>query len=355
LLATLLCAVAVAPVQDSKPDWKPGELPPYDKKIRLVGRFDRRDPEGPRCQWSGSAIEVAFDGYGVDFLLDEKGGDFWSVNLDGKPVQVAELKNGSNTISVRATKGFHEVRIVKRTEAFVGVTQLKGVQPAGMSKLLGMRGKGRMIEFIGDSITCGYGNEGKNERERFTPATENADMSYAWVAARAVNADPTIIAWSGRKMWPDNTMPEIYDLALPTDPSSTWDFKGPKPQVIVINLATNDFSRDVPDATAWPAAYADFIGRLRKHYPKAIVYCATGSMMNDTWPPNRTDLTTVKGYLDQVVKLRAAKGDRRVKRIDFPPQDGATDGLGSDYHPSVATDQRMGALLAKTLRRDLGW
>ncbi len=71
---------------------------------------------------------------------------------------------------------------------------------------------------IGDSISCGYGNEGKSQNEHFSPDTENARDAYGAIAARRLGADYACVAWSGRKMWPDNTVPEIYDRALPQDP-----------------------------------------------------------------------------------------------------------------------------------------
>ena len=56
------------------------------------------------------------------------------------------------------------------------------------------------MEVIGDSISCGYGNEAANEHEHFSPTTENAYFSYGAIAARAFNADYTCIAWKWEKV-----------------------------------------------------------------------------------------------------------------------------------------------------------
>jgi hypothetical protein len=152
-------------------------------------------------------------------------------------------------------------------------------------------------------------------------------------------------------MWPDNTIPAIYDLVLPTQPTPTFNFKQPAPQAVVINLATNDFGPGNPDETNWTGAYEAFIKRVWAHYPKAIVYCATGSMMSDGFPPDRKALSTLVGYLQRMI---ARMDDKRLRLIQFDPQK-MEDGLGSDWHPSVKTDGIMAAKLVAALKHDLGW
>src|SRR5690349_19847558 len=75
----------------------------------------------------------------------------------------------------------------------------------------------RKLEVIGHSIPCGYGNESKSEKIHFLPKDENALETYGALAAGDLNAQYLCIAWSGRKMSPNFTLPEIYDLAIPTD------------------------------------------------------------------------------------------------------------------------------------------
>jgi lysophospholipase L1-like esterase len=150
-------------------------------------------------------------------------------------------------------------------------------------------------------------------------------------------------------MWPDNTIPSIYDLSLPTDTGSVWRFKQRPPDVILINLATNDFGRAAPQRQGWTAAYAGFIGHLRRHDPKARVYCAIGPMMSGQ------SVTTLREYLHDVLDARASAGDRNIAIIDFGVQDREKNGLGSDWHPSLKTHRQMGEQLAATVKADLGF
>ena len=185
--------------------------------------------------------------------------------------------------------------------------------------------------------------------------TENAYMTYGAITARAVGADLVDIAWSGRKMWPDNSIPEVYDYALPADPNTKWDLSQQIPGAIVINLATNDFGKANPDEKGWTEAYASFIGRLRKRAPKARIYCATGPMMSDNWPPKTKALSTLHRYLEEVVKLRAEAGDKNIALIDFEIQNEQRDGIGSAWHPNVRTHTNMANRLTAALHADLGW
>ena len=58
---------------------------------------------------------------------------------------------------------------------------------------------GRHIEFIGNSLTCGYGTEGLSKDEPFKPQTENCNKAYACIIARYFGADYTLIAHFGTR------------------------------------------------------------------------------------------------------------------------------------------------------------
>lgn len=327
-------------------------IPADDSKIVYVGRFDRRDPKAPACQWSASEVRLAVDGPTLNASIEEHGNDFWEVVVDGQSKPVLAPKDGTTdtyTIDLGG-KGLHEVRLVKRTEPFVGTTIFHGFEtPDG--KLGRAKVKKRHLEVVGDSITCGFGNEGANQNEPFKPSTENAFQSYASIAARALDADVTLIAWSGRKMWPDNTMPEIYDRILPTQADPVYDFKGPAPDAVVINLATNDFGVQNPEEKGWTDAYEAFIRRVWGHYPKAQIYVTMGSMMSDGYPVGHQALSTLRGYLTQMV---GRINDPRLHLVEFDVQK-MEDGIGAAWHPSVKTDQKMADRLSEAVKKDLRW
>lgn len=328
-------------------------VPPSDPHLRYVGRFDAGDPAGPRCAWSASAVTIRFQGTDLDVEMTERGADVWQVVVDGKPGDVLTPKAGAGVYPVAhgLSPGEHVAVLAKRTEANIGTTQITGFRLAPGSVLLDPPAPAHRIEVIGDSISCGYGNEAAGKEQHFSPATENGCAAYGALAAQKLGADYVCIAWSGRTMWPDNTVSSVYDSTLPGVPASTWDFSRWTPDVVLINLATNDFRKGNPDRAGWTGAYVDFVRKVRGHYPHATIYLATGSMMSDLWPPGVKALSTVKEYLAQVVN---DLGDANVRRIDFPTQS-PDDGYGADWHPSLATDRKMGDQFAAAVAADLGW
>lgn len=329
----------------------PPPILPTDPRIVTVGRFDRTDPNTIACQWPASEIRLRVKGATLGISAEDTGKNFWQVVVDGKPTQVLPLKAGTNDYEVSlGGDGVHEVSLVKRTEAFVGTTRFRGFEiPSG--GLFMAKKRNRVIEFVGDSITCGYGNEGGSQNEHFLPETENAYQSYASIAARAVGADVRLIAWSGRKMWPDNTMPEIYDRVLPTEAAPLVDPKDPVADVVVVNLATNDFGAKNPEEGPWTAAYETFLRKIRGQYPKAQLYVTLGSMMTDEYPPQNRALSTARGYLNRMVERMH---DPKLHFVEFDRQR-MEDGIGSDWHPNVTTDRKMADRLIGAWQKDLGW
>ena len=363
-LWTALLLIAVAPTRAADaPAAMPVELKPGPDTVLLQGRWDSTDPDGPRCAFPASGFVTRFSGTRLGARLKEawagKSQDQLQVFVDGKPGEVVKLQAGESVVTLadNLPPGEHTVRVVKRTEASVGTLQLQALLlPADTKALPPPKRPARSIEVIGDSISCGYGNEGKSQNEHFSPDTENACLTYGFLTAEYFAADYTCVAWSGKKMWPNNTVGEFYDRALPADPKSAWKFDAPAPDVVLINLATNDFGgKENPDEAGWTTAYKAFITRLRKHYPKADIYLATGSMMSDDWPAKRKTLTTLKGYLDKVVADLKESGDERLHRIDFDPQNAGKNGLGADWHPNVKTHRLMADKFIAALKTDLGW
>jgi lysophospholipase L1-like esterase len=351
LLLLMLLATSVAG-QERTP------VPPNDPKLHYVGRFDQSNPNAARAQWSNSSVVVRFKGTGLSAKLGQGENDFYQVVVDGTPTQVVAPENRPPIVplAMNLPDAEHVVELLKRTEASQGTMEIQGFEVAG--ELLQAQPKSRRIEVIGDSITCGYGNEAANENIHFEPKTENGYLAYGAIAARAVGAEYHGIAWSGRKMWPDNTIPEIYDTILPNNPPEQrgkWDFSKWQADVVLINLATNDFGQQPPDEKQWCDAYVTFVKRVRANYPTASIYLASGSMMSDNWPPNQKSLTTLKRYLSRIEAELKQGGETKIAQIHFDPQNGQADGLGADWHPSVKTMEKMAAKFVEAMERDLGW
>lgn len=328
-----------------------------NSQVLLVGRFDTSVSVGPRFAWSASTIKANFRGTGIAVNLKSTGANWFNVIIDDvvrTPVNITPGTEMPVTLAAGLVAGNHQIELVKRTEAWLGEVQFLGFTVADGNLLPPPGAAGRRIELIGDSITCGYGNEGTSQYQNFTPENENADRAYGAIAARTLGADQITIAWSGKGLIRNydgattGTLPDLYLQILPYNSSVTWNTGQWIPQVVVINLGTNDFNTGIPDENTFITTYSNFVKRIRAQYHDAHIYCALGPMLSGA------KLLSARNFICKVVEKFRAESDIKIHFIEFPIQNG-TLGYGEDWHPSVATHTRMAQQLVKQIKTDLGW
>jgi lysophospholipase L1-like esterase len=326
-------------------DAEPGPV----AQIHRIGRFDGDD----RFAWPGSALATRFDGTAISLRLDEGGPNQYEVTVDGaaQPVLVTSAGAQDYELVSGLAPGVHDLRIARRTEGFFGITGFAGFSGA---TLVDSEGSSRWIEFVGDSITCGYGVLGDSATCSFSADTEAETHAWGALAAAELGAFHAAIAYSGKGVYenyggePGLTMRDLYPRTFP-DAEDAWPFTAYVPDVVVINLGTNDFSDGDPGAP-FVDAYVDFIGEIRGRYPAVPVVVALSPMLSDGFPSGAMHRTLAAGYLQEVVAT--AGGATSYLALDEQVVD---DGLGCDYHPGQATQQKMADALVAHLRPLLGW
>jgi lysophospholipase L1-like esterase len=329
---------------------------------RPIGRFDARDPAGPRFGWPATGIEAAFTGVGVDVRLRDEGANVFAVAIDGAtPTTLATNRTTERYVLARGLgPGHHTVLLTKRTESNVGIVQFLGFVPQeGVLLKTPEPARTRRIEFVGDSVTCGYGDLAKGPKEHFSAATEDEASAYGALTAAAFGAQRSVISYSGIGVYRDHDgstrdqMPVRFRRILADDPTSQWGFRGPAPDAVVVHLGVNDFAKGDPGA-AFEQAYVGLLRMLRTVYPHAAIVCAVSPMLTDAYPPGAKNRTKAAGYIRAAVDQRRLAGDSHVFYFAFDEIVKA-DGFGADYHPSLASHRRMAAALVAVLRSTLGW
>ena len=253
------------------------------------------------------------------------------------------------------------LRVVKLSESGYGsigihaiVTDTGIVRPTAYRR--------RRIEFIGDSITCGYG-VGQKNGEPFCTGGEDCLAAYAALAAERLGADYQIVAQSGIGVYSSYTeagaaepnraelMPVLYEH---TDLSTEklrgfspikWDFRRFRPQLIVVNLGTNDASYVGGLAVrrqAFAAAYSAFLERVLRASPDAFVLCTLGLMDGSLCETE-----------ENVVRSLRKKGGR----IAFYAQEAmrGDEGKGADGHPGRAAQNRAAGELVRQVDKWNPW
>ncbi len=348
-------ASAAAPVSSGEPADSsdasplPNAIDAKDPNIRYVGRWDMTNPAAPRASWTYSLVTAKFKGTAINARL--KGGGYYQVAIDGQPTRVIAPKDGHEVYQLAKglPAGEHVVEIVRRNEgAWIAPLTFLGFQLERDGQFLPLPPRSeRRILIVGDSISCGYGNEATRD-EHNPPDKEDGYMTYGAIAARKLSAEVQIIAWSGRKLYPNNTMVEVYDRTLANDPEPKADLKSWVPGVVLIDLGTNDFGNknQQPDEKGWIAAYKSFIKTIRQTAPKAFIFVASGPMGTsanwDKWAK------TVVADLNE-------SGDKNVAYLPFATQDINGDGIGGDWHPNLKTHAKMADRLVQEIEKAVGW
>ena len=352
------------------------DVPPDHPDIHYSGRVDCSNPKAPSFAVPGVAIRLRFQGDSLDLRLTDHGTggltgtNYYDVIFDGKAPVVLQVSPGQEVYPIGRMLGAgeHTVEVFKRVESAPG-----GQPNAGKGELLGFRilagqsvlpiaGRPHRIEVIGDSITCGYGDEVSTmtpDNSHYTTHESNANHAYGAVAARALDAEYMAVAYSGRGVSKNfmggagDTLPQMYGKSLPDDPAAApWKVSAWTPEVVVINLGTNDFSAAGTDEAAYRASYLAFLTTLRGYYPAATFILAAGPMISDYYPVGEMAWTKIQSDLQQIVDARKAAGDAAVSLLIFPPQ---TAPYGEDYHPTVATHQAMADALVAKVKQLKGW
>jgi lysophospholipase L1-like esterase len=321
--------------------------------VRFVGRVERTGPRSGRYAWSGCGFVAAFQGTGVAVLLADKDNQH-TVLIDGTPRDVLQTRATERryVLGQGLAPGRHVLEVQRRTEALFGPTELLDVEVEAGTLLPSPPAPERRLEILGDSISCGYGNEGHGPDCHFSAGTENHYLSYGALAGRALGAELSTVAWSGRGVVKNydgesgEKMPVLFERVLPEDPRSQFDFAR-EPQALVINLGTNDFSTEPdPSLRQFAAAYNALLGRARSRYPHAFLLGTVGPMLGGA------DLERAEAGIVAAIRERQASGDQRVAyhamRTPNPHP-------GCDWHPSTATHQKMAEEIANELRRILAW
>jgi lysophospholipase L1-like esterase len=337
---------------------KTGLIDADDPNIQYVGRFNFANPKEVVFDWPGVIIQAKFKGSSCAVRLED-GKNEYAVIVDNYAPRILTTDTSKvyRLISGLDDSKEHTIKIQKRTETFVGKGIFYGfILDRGSTLLSPDKGPDRRIEFIGNSITCGYGDEGESANCSFSPATENANMSYASITSRALQADYSLVAYSGRgvvRNYGDvnktsrDPMPSLYDRTCFYDSTVKWNFKNWIPQVVVINLGTNDFStKPYPDKDVFQRAYLDLIKRVRLLYPGVTIFCLCGPMIEE---PCLSYIREVVGN-DQLMKREKDVFFIEIKRSALADTD-----WGCDMHPNIYGMQKMADMIVPAIKLRMNW
>jgi len=351
-------------MHEIRPDWH---------NVKPLGRTWEIQDEGLLLAFSGAGAEFAFSGTSCEVKIcgDCRAADPQAANdhariaifLDGERTVDAMLTDDMNAFFITAEAGEHVVRVVKLSETAMSVCLLHSICAENIRPTAQ---KAHLVEFVGDSITCGYGVDDEDPEHPFTTATEDVTRAYAYKAAQLLDADYSMASISGYGIISGYTataeervtaqlLPAYYEKlgfsygayhdVQPQDIG--WDFTRRQPDLVVVNLGTNDdsYCLDHADRQAhYCAEYVNFLKVLRRCNPGAKLLCTLGIMGDRLYP-----------FVEQAASAYTAQtGDGNIACMPFVPQL-PEDGHAADYHPTARTHDKAAARIAEEIRCLMNW
>ena len=355
-VSTLLAITARPQVRAASAD--PVMIAADNPAVRLSGRSAGAGTADVTLGWSGARMRLRFEGsasVGV-WLDDDSGKNYAMAWIDGNPGKKFQLNapDGFYPLADGLGAGAHTVEVVRITECFLGLTHFRGFAlDRGAKPLAWPDTPDRRIEFIGDSITCGYGVEANDPHAHFTPETENFCLGYSGLAARTLDADYLVVARSGIGMVRNydgprdgskDAMPAVYPHTFYLQADHDWNFHRFTPDVVCLNLGTNDFSTTGVDVEKFVTTYTAFLEMLLRHYPDAKIVVLQGPMNNSA---------ELKSALRDAIGRLPGPESHRVHYFEFSAQ-GAR-GYGADYHPNEVQSRVSAGELTAYLAGLMNW
>ncbi|MEO3944882.1 GDSL-type esterase/lipase family protein [Gorillibacterium sp. CAU 1737] len=342
--------------------------------VKPIGRT--HDLDGTRwLALSGSGIEFSFTGKKAELTIKGDQIATGSTNqarigiyVNGERVVDDQLTEPLKTYTAFESDTVQDVTVtvVKLSEAAMSTVGIQEIRVDAKGEIQPTAAKARKIEIIGDSITCGYGVDDESENNSFSTATEDVTKGYAYLTAQALGTDVNIVSYSGYGIISGYTtsdeklttqlVPPYYEKVAYSvgkfdgtikPETLDWDFQAYTPDLVVINLGTNDdsYTQEVGERQAeYAREYVEFLKQVRARNPQAMILCTLGIMGDRLFP-----------FVEQAVANYSEQtGDTRISSMKFDVQL-ASDGYGADWHPSKITQVKAAEKLTAAIKELMNW
>jgi lysophospholipase L1-like esterase len=312
-LAFCLCCSGCATSKINKTTF--GSLPATS--LHAYGRYavDKQQ----NLQLISSAVHFGFSFEGTTCnvfasLPYKEGHNYIQYELDGEYKRKLRIEGHSTApiVITAPTAGKHTIWIYKTTEAHTGAIIIQKITGHNIKSI--KRPSAPLIEFIGNSITCGAAADPSEVAcgKGVYHDQHNAYYAYGPRVARALKTNFMVSSVSGIGVYRNwnslsPTMPQVYEkIDFQDKTNDLWNFKLLPPNVVSIALGTNDFSKGdgkkerLPfDSAVFVNSYVSFVEKVKSKYPKAQIALLSSPMFNGS---SRTTLqnclTAVKEKID---------------------------------------------------------
>lgn len=260
--------------------------------IKILGSRYLESDSRINLDWSCAGVEMVVNNLGRDItfkIVADFEPSYYRAYVDGvvwknnRGSEYFLISSASNELTLSDVPlGEHTLRIIKATGYTLSRSHVESVTFCGT--ILADRtpaDKALHIEYVGDSISCGWGVIG-NHSGAYTD--QDGTMAYPYMIADALDADYTITALSGHGLICGN--PDLTNGYLYSSPwrdsteAGRYGFER-KADLVIINIGTNDVAYNVGESN-FRTAYLNFLNTVREKNPDCKIVCVY-NMMNDTY------------------------------------------------------------------------
>jgi len=242
--------------------------------------------------------------------------------------------------------GQHSIKVLKCTEAAAAVISVYEIYTDGY--FIEPKGKPvRKIEIYGDSISAGRAaRKAAGGNENNSTSQENALLTYASYSALNLNAQTSLFCMSGScsgvysNLTDSNPVVKNFEKYSPVS-EEIWDFSKYIPDVVVIDLGTNDIlgaSSQADFEIEFERQYKAFVSKIRDKYPETYIILCYGTYSGSV------DFTA---YSQVYKNIAESFADGKVFCLQFNPC--------SLSHPSYIENKVYGSILSEKIKTITGW
>ncbi len=310
------------------------------EKIKLNGRTQKTD-EGIVLNFAASAIEFNTDSSSALLEIKADAGVYYSIFVDGELKTERTLTEpGTNYIVLARglSDGVHNIKFVRATECRNGnyLTASNILLDDGKSLLSKDANSDILIEFLGDSMSSGYGNLTTANTGAGDLKYQDSLKAYPYLIAQKLGFDYRIVSLSGIALKERTGYPTFYDFYYLENyfKDKTQKYTSSNPQdvdIVVVNLGTNDTSaklynpEDSDSIEEYANLYAELITKIGYRTDTKIVFIS-GVM----WCHQQ------KSAYISAKKILNGQGYDKVYYYDIP-----TYNSGGEGHPSTKDHQTV--------------
>lgn len=321
---------------------------------------------------SGTGVEFRFRGRQCAFVLcsdtlwkEQMHQARFAVYVNDRLVTDEVMDREEKTVNVLDCEAHTDavIRLVKLSESSDSTMGIRGILVDSGAVVVPAEEKKLKIEFIGDSITCGYGVDATLQ-DTYSTHNENVTRAYAYLTAQTLDADYSMVSFSGHgiisgytdngEKRPDQLVPTFYEKLgnsygtfgeqiAPKD--VLWDFTKFKPDIVVLNLGTNDASYakdDKEKCGEYAREYSSFLRTIREKNPQAAILCVLGLMGQE-----------LCDYMEEAAAcFRAQTGDKEIYTLKLSVQ-APENGMVVDYHPTYTSHRQAADAVAGFIREEI--